>query len=246
MISEDKELKSYSDELRKLIDCSLLRNDVTLKEREEFVGVLKKERFICAFVMPSDVAWLAEEMKDYNDVNIGCAVGFPTGAEPTQIKVAQTRYYHTINGDEVDLVLNIGWLKSGMEREVLDDVKAVVDASEGKPVKVILEVTRLNESEIRKGCELVVQAGADYVKTGTGFMREPTTVEHIRIMKDTVGDDIKIKAAGGIRDLDTMVSMINAGATRFGISWQSAVQIVNDAAQKYPEGIQMDCATFEI
>ncbi len=239
-------MKIVSGDLRRLIDCSLLRNDVTLRERKEFAEVLKNERFVCAFVMPSDVKWLANEMKDYDDVNIGCAVGFPTGAEPTEIKVAQARYYHTINGDELDLVINIGWLKSGMEKEAYDDVKAVVDAAEGKPVKVILEVTRLTESEIRKGCEIVAKAGADYVKTGTGFMREPTTLEHIRIMNDTIGGDIKIKAAGGIRDLDTMINMINAGATRFGISWQSAVKIVGDAAKRYPEGIELDCVTFDI
>jgi deoxyribose-phosphate aldolase len=231
-------MKVFADNLRKMIDCSLLRQDVTLNELENFIRLVQKERFICAFAMPCYTEVLVEAFIQDKDIMVGGPVGFPTGAEPTSVKIAQTMNYIQMGADELDLVINVGWLKSGNNNEVLDDLKAVVGAAEGKPVKVILEVALLSKEEICRGCELVIASGADFIKTATGFIKEPTTLEHVKTIKNCVGDRIKIKAAGGIRDLDTVLEMIKLGVTRFGVSWQSAENILRQA-EKHPEGIEL-------
>ena len=132
-----------------------------------------------------------------------------------------------LNGaDEIDMVINIGYMKSGMYDEVLDDIKAVRKASEGKTLKVIIETCLLTDDEKRKACELSEEAGADFVKTSTGFSTGGATVEDVALMRSVVGDRLGVKASGGIRDYRTAKAMIEAGATRIGAS--SGIRIVEE------------------
>ena len=135
-------------------------------------------------------------------------------------------------------MINIGLLKSGQYDAVLDELKVLVKAAGEKPVKVILEVTLLSDEDIIKGCELVAASGAAYVKTGTGTRQQSTTLHHAEIMYQAVGDKIKVKAAGGIRDFETFKKMVSAGVTRFGIGQKAALSIMREA-EKYPEGIEV-------
>lgn len=127
------------------------------------------------------------------------------------------------------MVMNVGWLRSGRYDLVLDDIKAVREATPGTSLKVIIEAMTLTDDEIRKACELVIQAGADYVKSGTGFSEAPTTLHHVKVMKEAIGDRLKLKVAGGVRSLDTLLKMHKLGADRFGIGWKSAEKIIEEA-----------------
>ena len=130
---------------------------------------------------------------------------------------------------EIDMVLNVGLLRSGELAEVAGDIQAVVQAAKPLPVKVIIEVAYLNPDEVKQACELCIAAGAAFVKTGTGWAEKGTTVEDIRLIKSIVGDRIKIKASGGIRDLPTLVEMYRQGARRFGVNLRSGKKILDEA-----------------
>lgn len=130
------------------------------------------------------------------------------------------------------MVINVGALKSGQYDIVHDDIKAVVDAAAGVPVKSILEICYLTDDEIKRGSEIAVKAGVTFVKTGTGWGPKPTTVETVRLIKQTIGDSALIKAAGGVRNLDTMLAMIDAGCNRFGIGIRSAMNIFKEAYER--------------
>jgi deoxyribose-phosphate aldolase len=231
-------MKIFPDDIRRMIDASLLRPDVTMKEIERFIEIEKKERFICCFLMPCYTELLVDAFRDDKDILVGGPIGFPTGTDTTASKVQQAKGFVEMGADELDLVINIGWLKSGRYDDVLRDLKSVIAVRAGKPVKVILEVTLLTDDEIRKGCKLVIKAGADFVKTGTGFQPNPTTLHHTKIIKDAVGNRIKVKAAGGIRDFETFIAMVRQGVTRFGISIDTAVKILNES-RKYEDGIEI-------
>ena len=129
----------------------------------------------------------------------------------------------------MDMVMNIGYLKSKSYKMVADDIGAVYCAAQGKPLKVIVEAMYLSESELIDACKIVMDSGAKFVKTGTGWAPKPTTMRHIEIMKETVGDAIKIKAAGGVRDLTTLLEMRELGVQRFGIGVDSGIAIMEDA-----------------
>lgn len=211
------------------IDISGVRADVSLRELDGIVAAAKRFRFVCAFAMPCFTRRLVRALADTPEVMVGGVVGFPSGADSTFVKTAAAKELLSFGVDELDMVINIGVLKSGADAVVRDDVRAVVDAAGGTPVKCILEVAHLTDDEIRRGSELAVGAGVAYVKTGTGWAGKPTTVEHIRLIRQTIGDAAKIKAAGGVRTLDTALAMMEAGCDRFGIGLKSALGIVEEA-----------------
>jgi deoxyribose-phosphate aldolase len=213
----------------RLIDVSGVRTDVTLDEIDRIVAATRKHHFIAAFAMPCFTQLLVNRLADMADVMVGAVVGFPSGADTTFIKVAGTKEMLSMGVDELDMVINVGALKSGRYDIVLNDIGAVVDTAGDKPVKVILEVCYLTDDEIMRGAELAVKAGAAYVKTGTGWGPAPTTVETIRLIKRTIGDAALLKAAGGVRTLDTLLDMVDAGCSRFGIGVHSALKIVEEA-----------------
>lgn len=163
---------------------------------------------------------------------VGGVVGFPSGADTTFVKVADAKEMIAYGVDELDMVINVGALKSGEYDLVRDDIKAVVEAANGRPVKSILEICYLTDDEIARGAEIAVEAGVTYVKTGTGWGPRPTTVDTIRLIKSTIGNAALIKAAGGIRTLDTLLEMMDAGCSRFGIGINSALKIVEEAYER--------------
>ena len=226
-------------DIPRMIDISLLNSDVTQKDLDEFVETERKARCICAFVMPCNMRWLAEQFQNDSDIHIGGVIGFPTGTDTTDSKLFQAKERLRGGADELDVVINIGWLKSGRYDDVLNELKQIVAIAEGHLVKVILEVTLLTDDEIRKGCELVVQSGADFVKTGTGSRPSPTTLHHVQVMQEAVAGRISMKAAGGIRNLDTFVDMVKCGVSRFGIGCASALSIIHEAEERYPDGIEI-------
>lgn len=161
---------------------------------------------------------LAAKALDGSGVKVCTVVGFPLGAMDSRSKAMETENAVKAGADEIDMVINIGYVKDKAWDAVLDDILAVRKACEGKVLKVILEVCLLSDEEIVKSCQLCVEAGADFVKTSTGFSKHGATLEAVRLMKKTVGDKALVKAAGGIRDRETALKMIEAGADRLGCS----------------------------
>lgn len=161
---------------------------------------------------------LAAKALEGSGVKVCTVVGFPLGAMDSRSKATETENAVKAGADEIDMVINIGYVKDRAWDAVLDDIIAVRKACEGKVLKVILEVCLLTDEEIVKACQLCVEAGADFVKTSTGFSKHGATLESVRLMKKTVGDRALVKAAGGIRDTETALKMIEAGAARLGCS----------------------------
>lgn len=224
-------------EIPKLIDISAVRANVTYDEVDVLATIAKKYGFVCAFTMPCFTAKLVDLLKG-SDVRIGGAAGFPSGADCTEEKVSCAIREREMGCDEIDMVINIGALLSGDDQQVTEDMKAVIEAVRPLPVKAILEVTYLTNDQVCRACELAVEAGVTFVKSGTGWTSAPTTLEHIRLMKKTVGDRAKIKAAGGIRTLARLEEMVEAGCSRFGISAASALCILKEAYER--DGIPFD------
>ena len=214
-------------QLARWMDITLVTNMNTLNEIDELICAAKKYRCACVFIMPCYLEYVASQLRDYSDVNIGGVMGFPYGMDFTDIKAAQTKRNIELGANELDMVMNIGLLLSGKYDLVKDDIKACVDVSEGLPVKCIIETPLLSHDNIRKASELVVTAGGTYVKTSTGFFGA-TQVEHVKIIKSVVGSDALIKAAGGVRSEEQMNDFIAAGANRFGIGLQSATNILEN------------------
>jgi deoxyribose-phosphate aldolase len=197
------------------------------------IEIAKKYRFICVFTLPSFTKYTAEKLKNDPDIHVGGTVGFPSGCDTTASKVFQAKELLSMGAYELDMVINITHMKSHNYKNVYDDIKAVVDAAEGVTVKSIIEAAYLNDDEIKAAADIAQRAGVTYVKTGTGWANKPTTIEHIKIIKDVVQDRVKIKAAGGIRSLDTLISMRNAGCDRFGIGVSSALKILDEANKRF-------------
>ncbi len=219
-------------EIPRLIDISGVRANVTIEELDQIISLAKQHRFICAFAMPCFTKYMVDRLQDEPDIMVGGVVGFPSGADTTFVKVADARDMIAAGVDELDMVINVGALKSGRYEMVESDIRAVVEAAGSLPVKVILEVAYLTDEEIVKGARIAVGAGARYVKTGTGWAPRPTTVDHIRLIKSAVGDDALIKAAGGVRDLDTLLQMVEAGCSRFGIGVNSIIKIMDEVYRR--------------
>lgn len=218
------DLKNIGD----VMDVSAVRTDVTMAEIDEMISLVKKYHCVCAAPMAWAAAYTIESLADSPAVVTG-VLGFPSGAETTGIKAASAKELIALGCKEIDMVMNVSAFKSGMYEYTRDDIKAVVDAAGAIPVKAILEISYLTDDEIRKGSELAVEAGVKYVKTGTGWGTKPTTTDMIRMIKETIGDSALIKAAGGVRNLDMMLDMMEAGCNRFGIGVRTAKAILEEA-----------------
>lgn len=218
-----------SFEIARMIDVSAVRTDATLDEIEAIAQACKQEKYICAFAMPCFTRRLVDLLREEKEVRVGGVVGFPSGADTTDTKKTTAKELILAGVDELDMVINVGALKSGLYDRVREDICAIVNTAEHIPVKCILEVCYLTDDEIKRASLIVAEAGAAYVKTGTGWGPKPTTVDTIRLIKHTVGDSIRIKAAGGIRSLKTLLEMKEAGCSRFGIGLKSAEAIIHEA-----------------
>ncbi|KGR81483.1 deoxyribose-phosphate aldolase [Lysinibacillus odysseyi] len=200
-----------------MIDHTLLKADATRPQIEKLCEEAKKYVFASVCVNPTWVKYSAELLAG-TEVKVCTVIGFPLGASTSAVKAFETKDAIANGAGEIDMVINIGALKNGEYDLVRDDIKAVVDAANGTLVKVIIETCLLTEEEKVKACQLSVEAGADYVKTSTGFSTGGATAEDIALMRKTVGPDLGVKASGGVRNLEDMKKMIENGATRIGAS----------------------------
>ena len=201
--------------IAKTIDHSLLKPEMTREEVKAGCEIAKKYDVASVCCKPSDVKFCADFLKG-TDVLVGTVVGFPHGTSTTEVKVFETKQAVADGATEIDMVINIGHLKSGMNAEVQADIKAVVDASSGHTVKVILENAYLTDEEKVTACKLSEAAGAHYVKTSTGYAPTGASIADIKLMKASVSPHIKIKSAGGVRTLDSLMEYLDAGISRSG------------------------------
>lgn len=207
-----------------MIDHTLLKADATQDQIQKICDEAKEYVFASVCVNPTWVKYCAEKLAG-TAVKVCTVIGFPLGASTSDTKAFETKDAIVNGASEIDMVINIGALKAGQFEVVRDDIKAVVDAANGTLVKVILETCLLTDHEKVIACELSVEAGANFVKTSTGFSTGGATVEDITLMRKTVGPKLGVKASGGVRSLEDMQKMIDAGATRIGAS--SGVAIMN-------------------
>ena len=210
--------------LAKHIDHTLLKPDGTEAELIKLCEEAKEYKFFSVCVNPCNIEKAKELLKD-SDTKICTVVGFPLGQMTTEAKSFETKEAVFLGAEEVEMVINIGKLKDGDYDYVLEDIRAVVLAAGGVLTKVIIESCLLTDEEKVKACELAKAAGADYVKTSTGFSKSGATKEDIALMRKTVGPEMGVKASGGIRTLEDALAMIENGASRLGLS--ASVSIVN-------------------
>ncbi len=204
------------------IDHTLLKPTATKADILQLCEEAKQYHFASVCVNPCWVALCAETLKD-TGVNVCTVIGFPLGANTSEIKAAEAAQAIKQGATEVDMVINIGALRGGNTEYVYQDILAVRKASEGKILKVIIETSYLTNEEKKKACELSAKAGADFVKTSTGFSNAGATVEDVKLMKEASG--IKVKASGGVRTKEDALRMIEAGASRLGAS--AGIKIVS-------------------
>ena len=204
-------------EYNKLIDNTLLKADATKDQILALCEESKKYNFKSVCINP-DFIPLAKKALEGSDVLVCTVVGFPLGSMTTKAKAFEAKDAIEIGADEVDMVINISALKDKDYDLVLNDLLAVREATKGHTLKVILECCLLSKEEIVKACELCVKAKVDFVKTSTGFSKYGATPEDVELMRKTVGPDMGVKAAGGVRTHEEMLEMIERGATRIGTS----------------------------
>lgn len=210
--------------LARMIDHTQLKPDTSEEKIAQIVKEAKENNFASVCVNPFWVSYCYERLKD-TEVKVCTVIGFPLGATTTRTKAFETEEAINNGATEVDMVLNVGALKSKDYETVKKDITAVVDTAVNRALtKVIIETSLLTNDEKVEACELAKAAGADFVKTSTGFSGGGATVEDIKLMRETVGSELGVKASGGVRDRKTIDAMIDAGATRIGAS--AGVQII--------------------
>ena len=211
--------------IARMIDHTMLKADAVQADIAKLVEEAKQYQFASVCVNPTWVAFCAEQLAG-TEVKVCTVIGFPLGASTSAVKALETQDAIANGATEVDMVINIGELKAGNDDFVQKDIEAVVKAASGKAlVKVIIETCLLTDEQKVRACELAVKAGADFVKTSTGFSTGGATREDVALMRKTVGQQTGVKASGGVRSLEDVNNMIEAGATRIGAS--SGVSIMN-------------------
>ena len=203
--------------LNKYIDHTLLKQDATVEQIDRLLSEAKDYDFASVCVNPCWVAH-AKSGLETTDIKVCTVVGFPLGATTYAVKAFETKEAIQNGADEIDMVINVGALKSGNAALVESDIRAVVEASGDKLVKVIIEACLLTDEEKILACQLAQKAGADFVKTSTGFSTGGATLPDVKLMRQTVGPDMGVKAAGGARSYADAVAFVEAGATRIGTS----------------------------
>lgn len=223
-------------DIAKMIDHSLLKPQLTEKEIIEGCELAREYETISVCVRPCDIKLAADLLID-SSVKVTTVVGFPHGSNETETKVLESKIAMESGAVELDMVMNIGKFLSGEFDYVKKDIKAVVDLAHerGVLVKVILENCFLEPSQIEKACQLCEDAGADFVKTSTGFGTGGATIEDLRLMRKSVGSAVQVKAAGGVRTLDAALAVRKAGATRFGAT--ATMVIMDEAIKREAKGI---------
>ncbi|EGO2581993.1 deoxyribose-phosphate aldolase [Enterococcus faecalis] len=210
-------------ELNRMIDHTILKPEATEAAVQKIIDEAKEYNFFSVCINPCWVAFASEQLAD-TDVAVCTVIGFPLGANTPEVKAYEAADAIKNGANEVDMVINIGALKSQQYDHVRQDIQGVVDAAKGKAlVKVIIETALLTDEEKVKACELAKEAGADFVKTSTGFSTGGAKVADVRLMRETVGPDMGVKASGGVHNAEEALAMIEAGATRIGASTGVAI-----------------------
>jgi deoxyribose-phosphate aldolase len=213
-------------DLAKMIDHTNLKASTVKEEILKLTKEAKEYQFASVCVNPTWVELAAQELKG-TDVKVCTVIGFPLGANTKEVKVFETKDAIEKGAQEIDMVINIAKLKDGDDDYVESEIAGVVEASKGKAiVKVIIETCLLTDDEKKQVCNLAVKAGADFVKTSTGFSTGGATIKDVALMKQTVGAHVGVKASGGIRSKEDAQAMVHAGATRIGAS--SGIAIVTE------------------
>lgn len=211
--------------LNKFIDHTLLKPEATVKDIIKLCEEAKKYDFKSVCVNPTHIEHAKELLKG-TDVLVCTVIGFPLGANTIETKAFETKDAISKGADEIDMVINIGRAKINDFQYIEEEIRAVVNASNGKTVKVIIETCLLTDEEKVSCCEAAKNAKANYVKTSTGFSTGGATIEDVKLMRETVGELLGVKASGGVRSKQDMLKMIENGATRIGAS--SGVKIMED------------------
>ncbi len=204
------------------LDHAILKPELTRGDVDAELDIAREWGVFSVCVRPSDVAHAVEYLSG-SGVAVGTVIGFPHGTTSTAGKVAEVRQALSDGAVEFDMVINIGALRSGFDDAVTADIRAVVEASDGHITKVILETALLDDEQIARGSRLTEAGGAHFVKTSTGFAGGGATAEHVRLMRESVGEDVQVKASGGVRSYADALAMLEAGATRLGTSGSAVI-----------------------
>lgn len=213
----------------RLIDISAVQAAHTDDDVRDLAHIAAADGFQAAHVLPTWVP-LLRELLDTTTTRLGTPVGFPSGGTPSPLKAAEADWLIMAGVDELDVVINIGRLRAGSIAWVRDDLRTVVDVTAGRvPLRVVLETAYLDADQLRRGCEAALSAGIPALKTGTGWAGHTTTADEVAIIRASAGPDAEIKASGGIRTLDDIRRLLDAGATRFGVNTEAATRLVAEA-----------------
>jgi deoxyribose-phosphate aldolase len=223
-------MKLAATDIARMIDVSAVRAPHGEAEIRELVQHSQQYPFAAVHALPCWVPLLKELLAGSTSTRIGAPVGFPSGAHRTEIKLAEAQLLLADGVEEMDLMLNVGMLRSGRQQYVEDEIRAVVQTAGSIPVKVILEVCYLTPDEIKRACESCIRASAAFIKTSTGWAPSGATLEVVTLITSFVGGAIQVKAAGGIRDLDTLLKMHRMGVSRFGINLPASLEILRTVA----------------
>ena len=204
------------------IDHAILKPELTRTDVNAELDIAAEWKVFSVCVRPSDIPHAVERLAG-SGVAVGTVIGFPHGTTSTAAKVAEVRQALADGASEFDMVINIGALRSGFDDAVAADIAAVVEAASGRVTKVILETALLDDEQIARGSRLTERGGADFVKTSTGFAGGGATAEHVRLMRDNVGEGVQVKASGGVRSYADALAMLDAGATRLGTSGSAVI-----------------------
>lgn len=209
-------------EIAALIDHAILKPELIRAEVDAQLDEARASGVFSVCVRPSDIAHSVARLEG-SSVVVGTVIGFPHGTTSTAAKVAEVRQALADGAVELDMVVNIGRLRSGLLQDVEDDIRAVVEAATGHIVKVILETSFLDDEQIIEGSRAAERAGADFVKTATGFAGGGANEHDLRLMRGAVSEAVQVKASGGVRDLDTLLAYRELGVTRFGTSGSATI-----------------------
>ncbi len=219
-------------ELSQFIDHTLLKPTTTSDDIIKLCNEAKNHNFYAVCVNGCYVSLANKELKN-SKVKIAAVVGFPLGANSTQVKVCEASQCIEDGADEIDMVLNVGFLKAKLYKQVQDEIAAIKESIGKRTLKVILEICYLTDEEIKMACQICKSAKADFVKTSTGFGTGGATEKAVKIMIEEVGDTLKVKASGGIKDTDTAKKYIEMGVSRIGTS--SGIEIVTSTKNNIDE-----------
>ncbi|UDQ98089.1 deoxyribose-phosphate aldolase [Lentisphaerota bacterium WC36G] len=218
-----------NDYIAKMIDLSCVQANSSYEEMQEAIALADKYNVAAVFVLPAHLEYAQKYAKEnsYN-ATFAATAGFPSGSTTTASKIVEAQRQIASGCREVDMVNNITWLKANELEKYRNDIQMVKDSIGDIPLKVILECHYLTNEQIATACEICAQVGVAFVKTGTGWAATGATLENVTLMKKVVGDRCEVKAAGGVRDIETVIAMIERGVTRFGIGVRTAKAILGE------------------